>query len=138
MTDIPHAEATKLNGELFKEAEKAEILAMNLASVRATLSGSVEIARDYAEDNPGLTRELDRMRTELDALAETIAKVGTLAKRLDELKDDSDDLAQALDDLQYVQGVQRDIADVALDVERGICDPEELSRLVHDCAGLSL
>jgi DNA repair ATPase RecN len=137
MTDIPHAEATKLNGELFKEAEKAEILAMNLASVRATLSGSIEIARDYADENAGLSRELDRMRSELEALAGAVARTETLAKRLDELEDDSADLALALDDLQYVQGIQQDVATMALDVERGIRDPDELSRLVQDCAGLA-
>jgi hypothetical protein len=139
MTDIPHAEATALYGDLFKQAETADILAMDLASVRATLSGCIEIAGDYAADGPsGLGRELQRMRDELGALEVIVARAQTLAEDIDKSSDKADDLAMTLDDLQYTEGIQQDIAAMALDVERGIRDPEELSRLVHDCAGLAL
>ena len=138
MTDIPHTDACKLQGGLFKAAETAAVLAMDLAGVRATLSGCIEIAGDYADENPGPARELTRMREELGALEVLVARTETLAETLDTLEDDADDVAMALDDLQYTEGIQQDIAAMALDVERGIRDPEELSRLVHDCAGLAL
>jgi HAMP domain-containing protein len=75
MTDIPYAEAEKLARGLGEQFDKADILAMDLGSVRTTLSGSIEIARDYADGNVGLTRELDRMRDELEALAGAVARI---------------------------------------------------------------
>jgi hypothetical protein len=132
MTDVPYTDAETLARGLADLYDKADDIATETNAVRIDLSGCLEIAGDYATDeqgnvtNPGLARELLRMRelvSELEALAARMDTQRTETERLDKL---AGGIEMDLDDLQHEQQDTADLAEMIRDVERGIRDPSEL------------
>jgi hypothetical protein len=111
--------------EIHDVSDKAYTLARGLTG-QAALANS--LSDDLAE----------RPQATLKAMAAFHVEVAHLARELDALQEDSDEIAYALETLQHDREATSDLAGIALDVERGIRDPDELSRAVHEAAGLAL
>jgi hypothetical protein len=126
--------------QLYTDATTIANRVIDLAGIADELTDEASYAVTDARRALEGGGDLDAMRSALEAARESLkdihTKAGTILHGLDTL--DTEDLVCSLDDAQYEQSHQQDIAAMALDVERGIRDPEELSRLVHDCAGLAL
>ena len=137
MTDLSqlHADATTI-------ANRVTDLAGLADELTDAASAAVTDARRAMERLLDVDAEADRealltaLETAREALKDIHGKASTILHGLDTL--DTEGLMCSLDDAQHEQRQQQDLAAMALDVARGIRDPDELSRLVHDCAGLAL
>jgi hypothetical protein len=129
--------------EIHDVSNKADTLARRLTE-QATLADALsdDMAATLTELNlngVGDTDDLaERPQATLKAMAAFHVEVAHLARELDALQEDSDEIAYALETLQHDREATSDLAGIALDVERGIRDPDELSRAVHEAAGLAL
>jgi hypothetical protein len=81
---------------------------------------------------------VDRLADILVAtLTDFTAKLEEDRAEAERCMNDAGEAWTTVENLQYDYADTERFIDLALDVERGIRDPEELSRLVHDCADLA-
>lgn len=129
MTDLSqlHADATTI-------ANRVTDLAGLADELTDAASAAVTDARRALESGGDFDAILSALEAAREALKDIHGKASTVLHGLDTL--DTEELMWQLDEASYAD--REAVIVMALDVERGIRDPDELSRLVHDCAGLAL
>lgn len=117
MTDPTYIKAQTLGTALCDLMEDAENRERNLADALRVIDG------DDTEDHDAL---IEKLRVAVETLEDARSEAEMLGGRLDTLSDGAWDVSAECEDAHYSRQTTSDLAEIALDVERGIRDHSEL------------